>query len=75
MTQRFVHRRDPALPSVGRHLLITAPVSDGMSLTSQNRYWRLRAAGDNRVPGIAGFYDTNSLSRRATRPDRRQVHR
>src|SRR5918992_283585 len=47
----------------GGHLLITAPVRDGMSLTSQNLYWRLRAACYQRVPGLVRFYDTNSPPR------------
>jgi SAM-dependent methyltransferase len=36
----------------GGHLLITAPVRDGRSLTSQNLYWRLRAVCYQRVPGV-----------------------
>jgi SAM-dependent methyltransferase len=46
---------------LGGHLLITAPVRDGRSLTSQNLYWRLRAACYLRVPGVVRFYDTSSL--------------
>jgi ubiquinone/menaquinone biosynthesis C-methylase UbiE len=45
----------------GGHVLITAPVGDGMSLTSPNLYWRLRAACCLRVPGVVRFYDTSSL--------------
>jgi len=45
----------------GGHLLITAPARDGRSLTSQNLYWRLRAACYHRVPGVVRFYDTSSL--------------
>ena len=45
----------------GGHLLITAPARDSTSLTSQNLYWRLRAACYQRVPGVVRFYDTNSL--------------
>jgi SAM-dependent methyltransferase len=46
----------------GGHLLITAPARDGTSLTSQNLYWRLRAACYHHVPGVVRFYDTSSLS-------------
>jgi hypothetical protein len=42
---------------------VARPVRDGMSLTSQNLYWRLRAACYHRVPGVVRFYDTNSLPR------------
>ena len=35
----------------GGHLLITAPVRDGTSLTSQSLYWRLRAACTTVCPG------------------------
>ena len=57
----------------GGYLLITAPARDSTSLTSQNLYWRLRAACYQLVPGVVRFYDTNSLPRlvedlRATRP-------
>ncbi len=45
----------------GGCLLITAPARDGASLTSQNPYWRLRAACYQRVPGVVRFYDTSSL--------------
>jgi SAM-dependent methyltransferase len=48
----------------GGHLLITlitAPARDSTSLTSQNLYWRLRAACYQLVPGVVRFYDTNSL--------------
>ena len=45
----------------GGHLLITAPVRDDTSLTSQNPYWRLRAACYHLVPGVVRFYDTISL--------------
>jgi hypothetical protein len=41
--------------------LITAPARDGTPLTSQNLYWRLRAACYHRVPGVVRFYDTSSL--------------
>ena len=47
----------------GGHLLITAPVRDSRSLTSQNLYWRLRTACYLRVPGVVRFYDTNALPR------------
>ena len=47
----------------GGHLLIIAPVHDGRSLTSQNLYWRLRAAFYQRVPRVVRFYDTSSLPR------------
>jgi hypothetical protein len=47
----------------GGHLWITAPARDSTSLTSQNLYWRLRAACYHLVPGVARFYDTNSLPR------------
>jgi ubiquinone/menaquinone biosynthesis C-methylase UbiE len=45
----------------GGHLLITAPARDSTPLTSQNLYWRLRAACYRLVPGVIRFYDTNSL--------------
>jgi len=47
----------------GGHLLITAPVRDRTSFTSQNLYWRLRAACYQLVPGVVRFYNTNSLAR------------
>src|SRR5204863_1237653 len=47
----------------GGHLLITAPARDTTSLTSQNLYWRLRAACYHLVPGVVRFYDMNSLPR------------
>ena len=47
----------------GGHLLITAPARDSASLTSQNLYWRVRAACYQRVPGAVRFYDTSSLTR------------
>ena len=47
----------------GGHLLITAPARDSTSLTSQNLYWRLRAACYHLVPGVVRFYDTDSLPR------------
>jgi SAM-dependent methyltransferase len=47
----------------GGYLLITAPARDSTSLTSQNLYWRLRAACYQLVPGVVRFYDTNSLPR------------
>ena len=47
----------------GGHLLITAPSRDSTPLTSQNLYWRLRAACYHLVPGVVRFYDTDSLSR------------
>jgi hypothetical protein len=46
----------------GGHLLITAPARDSTSLTSQDLYWRLRAACYLLVPGVVRFYDTNSLT-------------
>jgi SAM-dependent methyltransferase len=45
----------------GGHVLVTAPSRDGTPLTSQNLYWRLRAACYHLVPGVVRFYDTNSL--------------
>jgi SAM-dependent methyltransferase len=45
----------------GGHLLITAPARDSTPRTSQNLYWRLRAACCQLVPGVVRFYDTNSL--------------
>jgi SAM-dependent methyltransferase len=47
----------------GGHLVITAPARDSTSITSQNRYWRLRAACYQRVPGVVRFYDIKSLPR------------
>jgi SAM-dependent methyltransferase len=47
----------------GGHLLITAPARDSTSFTSQNLYWRLRAACYHRVPGLVRFHDANSLHR------------
>jgi len=47
----------------GGHVLITAPVRDGASVTSQTLYWRLRAACYTRVPGVVRFADTSSLAR------------
>ncbi len=47
----------------GGHLLITAPANDGLPLTPQNLYWRLRARFYQQVPGLCRFYDTNSLPR------------
>lgn len=47
----------------GGHLLVTAPARDRWSLTSQNLYWRLRAACYQLVPGVVRFYDTSSLPR------------
>jgi SAM-dependent methyltransferase len=46
----------------GGHLLISAPARDSTSRTSQNLYWRLRAACYHLVPGVVRFYDTNSLT-------------
>jgi hypothetical protein len=43
--------------------LMTAPARDGMSGTSQNLYWRLRAECYRLVPGAVSFYDTSSLPR------------
>jgi SAM-dependent methyltransferase len=48
---------------LGGHLLIAAPARDRTSLTSQNRYWRLRAACAHLAPGVVRFYDTSSLPR------------
>jgi ubiquinone/menaquinone biosynthesis C-methylase UbiE len=45
----------------GGHLLLTAPARDGTSPTSQNLYWRLRAACYQRVPGVVRFFDPSSL--------------
>jgi SAM-dependent methyltransferase len=47
----------------GGHVLITAPVRDGASPTSQNLYWRLRATCYQRVPGVVRFADAGSLAR------------
>jgi SAM-dependent methyltransferase len=47
----------------GGHLLIIAPARDSTPPTSQNLYWRLRAACYHLVPGVVRFYDTNSLPR------------
>jgi 2-polyprenyl-3-methyl-5-hydroxy-6-metoxy-1,4-benzoquinol methylase len=47
----------------GGHLLITAPARGSMPRTSQNLYWRLRAACYHVVPGVVRFYDTSSLTR------------
>ena len=47
----------------GGHLLITAPSGESTSITSQNLYWRLRAACYHLVPGVVRFYDTTSLPR------------
>jgi SAM-dependent methyltransferase len=47
----------------GGHVLVTAPSRDSTPLTSQNLYWRLRAACYHLVPGVVRFYDTNSLPR------------
>jgi len=44
-------------------VLVTAPSRDSTPLTSQNLYWRLRAACYQLVPGVVCFYDTNSLPR------------
>src|SRR5439155_16802356 len=44
----------------GGHLLITAPARDSTSITSENLYWRLRAACYHLVRGAARFHDTNS---------------
>jgi SAM-dependent methyltransferase len=46
----------------GGHLLITAPARNRAPRTSQNLYWRLRAACCHLVPGVVRFYDTDSLS-------------
>lgn len=58
----------------GGHVLVTAPAHDGTPGTSQNLYWRLRAACYHLVPGVVRFYDTNSLpsSSRGPGPDRRR---
>jgi len=47
----------------GGHVLVTAPSRASTPLTSQNLYWRLRAACYHLVPGVVRFYDTNSLPR------------
>ena len=47
----------------GGHVLVTAPSRDGPPLTSQDLYWRLRAACYHLVPGVVRFYDANSLLR------------
>ena len=61
----------------GGHLLITAPARDGASITSQNLYWRLRAACYHRVPGVDPLlrHELPSSSRRGPGPDRRRVQR
>lgn len=62
-------------PRPGGHLLITVPTRDSTSRTSENLYWRLRAACYHLVPGVVRFYDTNSLTRLVEDqcPDRRRV--
>lgn len=47
----------------GGAVLITAPVRDPRSLTSQPLYWRLRAAFYQRIPRIVRFDDRASLTR------------
>src|SRR5260370_6260929 len=47
----------------GGHLLITAPARDSTSLTSQNLYWRLRAACHDPRPGVGRLLSTSSLPR------------
>ena len=47
----------------GGHVLVTAPSRDGPPLTSQDLYWRLRAACYHLAPGVVRFYDANSLLR------------
>ena len=46
-------------------MLVTAPSRDSTPLTSQNPYWRLRAACYHLQGGVVRFYDTNSLPRLA----------
>ena len=46
----------------GGHLLITAPARDRTPRTSQNLYWRLRAACYHLLPGVVCFYDAKSLT-------------
>src|SRR5260370_35566900 len=43
----------------GGHLLLTAPARHRTSLTSQNLYWRLRAACYCPRPGVLRFYCTH----------------
>ena len=45
----------------GGHVLLTAPTHDRASPTSQNLYWRLRAACYLHVPGVVRFADPDSL--------------
>jgi SAM-dependent methyltransferase len=67
------HLADPAafVAEIGRclrpggYLVLTAPARDGGSPTTQRRYWRLRAACYQRVPGIVRFHDAGSLARLA----------
>lgn len=47
----------------GGHVLIVAPARDRTSLTSQNLYWRVRAACYQVVPGVVRFYGSESLRR------------
>ena len=49
----------------GGHLLLTAPTRTSTSPTTQNAYWRLRAACYRSVPGMVRFYEPGSLRRLA----------
>ena len=45
----------------GGHLLITAPTRGDTPLTASSKYWRVRAACADRIPGLVRFYTTESL--------------
>jgi hypothetical protein len=72
-SREWSHRRDRSpswaadLAPTGSHshghLLITAPVRNRASPTSQNLYWRLRTACYVHVPGVVRFSTTSSLPR------------
>ncbi len=47
----------------GGHLLVVAPSRDPATVRNQSRYWRWRAAGAYRVPGVVRFFDQASLVR------------
>ena len=61
----------------GGHLLITAPARDSTSLTSQNLYWRLRAACYQRRAWRRPLlrHELPPSSRRGPGPDHRRVQR
>ena len=64
------HLPDPAsfVAEIGRclrpggHLLLSAPDRQVAPVTRGTLYWRLRAVGATRVPGMVRFYDRHSLS-------------